>query len=69
MSESTFSVAGMTCSKCVDAVTSEVSNIAGVSKVEVDLESGAVTVTSDRPLPAEEVAAAVADAGYELVTS
>ncbi|SEP53345.1 heavy-metal-associated domain-containing protein [Amycolatopsis saalfeldensis] len=68
MSESVYTVAGMTCGKCVDAVTTEVGRVAGVRRVEVDLGSGEVRVTSDRPLTADEVSAAVDEAGYELVT-
>jgi copper ion binding protein len=63
-----FRVAGMTCGHCVSAVQQEVGAIAGVADVSVDLASGEVTVTSDRPLDADEVAAAVDEAGYELAS-
>ena len=63
---STYTVTGMTCSHCVQAVTSEISGLSGVSAVEVDLPSGAVTVTSAAPLTAGDVRAAVDEAGYEL---
>jgi copper ion binding protein len=63
---STYTVTGMTCSHCVQAVTSEISELPGVSAVEVDLASGAVTVTSAAPLTDGEVRAAVDEAGYEL---
>ena len=63
---STYTVTGMTCSHCVQAVTSEVSALPGVSAVEVDLASGAVTVTSAAPLADAQVRAAVDEAGYEL---
>ncbi len=66
MSTTTYTVAGMTCSHCVNAVTQEVSAIPGVRTVDVDLASGAVTVTSDAPLEQAAVAAAVEEAGYEL---
>ena len=63
---STYQVKGMTCGHCVNAVTTELSNLDGVSKVDVDLESGNVIVTSDEPLEADTVRAAVDEAGYEL---
>lgn len=63
---STFTVKGMTCSHCVQSVTQELSALAGVTDVSVDLASGAVTVASDAPLPGEAVRAAVDEAGYEL---
>ena len=64
----TYTVQGMTCGHCVASVTEEVSGIAGVSDVAVDLESGAVTVTSESPLDIATVKAAVEEAGYELVS-
>lgn len=63
---STWQVTGMTCEHCVRAVTEEVGAVDGVSSVEVSLEAGTVTVTSDRPLDRGAVVAAVEEAGYEL---
>jgi len=63
-----FQVVGMTCGHCVSAVQQEVGAIAGVTDVTVDLPTGAVTVTSDRPLTTDEVAAAIDEAGYELAS-
>ena len=63
---STYTVTGMTCSHCVQAVTGELSALQGVADVQVDLASGAVTVTSDEPLADEDVRAAVDEADYEL---
>jgi copper ion binding protein len=63
---STYTVTGMTCSHCVQAVTGEISALAGVADVRVDLASGAVTVTSDAPLTDDDVRAAIDEAGYEL---
>jgi copper chaperone len=67
MSEtSTYTVTGMSCSHCVQAVTSEVSDLPGVTGVDVDLESGLVRVVSDAPIDDGAVRAAVAEAGYEV---
>ena len=66
MTTSTYTVEGMTCGHCVASVTEEVKKIAGVSDVQVDLESGAVTVTSNADLDAASVKTAVEEAGYEL---
>jgi copper chaperone len=68
MSLSTYTVKGMHCDHCVRSVTEEVGQIAGVQKVDVDLASGRVIVTSEQPLPEDQVRAAVAEAGYELVS-
>lgn len=61
-----YVVTGMTCGHCVASVTEEVQEIAGVSDVKVDLATGALSVTSDRPLADEAVRAAVEEAGYQL---
>lgn len=63
---STYTVTGMTCRHCVASVTEEVQEIPGVENVQVDLASGAVTVTSAGSLDDAAVAAAVEEAGYSL---
>ncbi|RZS43485.1 copper ion binding protein [Herbihabitans rhizosphaerae] len=64
----TYTVTGMTCGHCVSAVTEEVGKIGGVSTVDVDLPTGAVTVTSSAPLADDAVRAAVDEAGYTLAS-
>ena len=61
-----FTVNGMTCSHCVASVTEEVSEVAGVTDVDVDLASGRLSVTSSEPVDTGAVRAAVAEAGYEV---
>jgi copper chaperone len=60
-----YSVKGMTCEHCVLSVTEEVSELPGVRKVDVDLDSGRLVVRGD--VTDEAVRAAVSDAGYEVV--
>lgn len=62
----TYYVKGMICEHCVQAVTGELDQLPEVQSVEIDLESGAVTVTSDGPLAESVVREAVDEAGYEL---
>ncbi len=64
MSVESFTVVGMSCGHCVAAVTSEVSKLGGVTKVDVDLASGAVTVESELPVDPEAFAAAIDEAGF-----
>ena len=64
----TYAVSGMTCAHCVNAVTEEVSALPGVTDVRVDLDSGALDVTSEAPVDEDAVRAAVDEAGYALVT-
>ena len=62
----TYTVTGMTCSHCVNAVSTEVGRLPGVTGVQVDLATGSVTVTSEQTLDDDAVRAAVDEAGYEL---
>lgn len=66
MSTITYLVDGMTCAHCVASVSAEVAKIAGVSDVDIDLETGEVMVTSLADPDEAAVRAAVEEAGYEL---
>ncbi|MEO3804260.1 heavy-metal-associated domain-containing protein [Nonomuraea sp. B1E8] len=66
MTTSTYTVIGMACGHCADAVTEELERVPGVTAVRVDVEADRVTVTSDRELDLAHVRAAVEEAGYEL---
>jgi copper chaperone len=70
MTSVTYHVTGLTCEHCVRAVTSELKSLDGVNDVAVDLVPGgrsAVTVTSEAPVPAGALAAALDEAGeYRL---
>ncbi|MFV0259997.1 MAG: heavy-metal-associated domain-containing protein [Acidimicrobiales bacterium] len=68
-STSTYTVVGMTCGHCVSSVTEEVTEVPGVTDVDVDLESGRLTVTSNDPVDAALIEAAVTEAGYEIARS
>jgi copper ion binding protein len=69
MATTTYQVQGMTCGHCVSAVSSEISQIPGVSDVSVDLSTGQVTVKADQPVEDAMVRAAVEEAGYEVVSA
>jgi copper ion binding protein len=62
-----YTVRGMTCGHCAASVTEEVTKIPGVTDVQVDVAAGRVTVQADQPVAADAVAAAVDEAGYEVV--
>ena len=61
----TFNVTGMTCGHCKSSVVTEVLQVPGVRAVDVDLDSGVLTVRGD----ADEAAIrqAVDEAGYAVV--
>jgi copper chaperone len=62
-----YAVAGMSCQHCVLSVTEEVVAVDGVSGVSVDLKAQAVKVSGDG-FTDEAIKAAVAEAGYEVVS-
>ena len=61
----TYTVPGMSCGHCRVAVTEEVTEVAGVERVDVDLETKQVVV-SGTELDDEQLRAAIDDAGYEV---
>ena len=70
MATTTYKVTGMTCEHCVNAVTSELRSLDGVSAVTVDLVPDGVsqvTVTSGSPLPDTAVTEALEKAGGYLL--
>ena len=60
----TYTVPGMHCGHCEAAVTEEVSGVAGVESVSVDLDSKRVDVTGAQ-LDDAAIRAAIEEAGYE----
>lgn len=64
MEQRTYIVEGMTCDHCVNAVRTEVDGVAGISNVEVDLDTKLLQVTGD-DIDDAAVFAAVEEAGYE----
>lgn len=72
MTTTTYKVTGMSCEHCVNAVTSELGSLGGVSAVTVDLVPNGVslvTVTSAEPLAGDAVSAALDEAGDYRVTA
>lgn len=63
--ERTYLVQGMTCDHCTRSVSEEVSEVAGVEAVDVDLQTGRLTVRG-QDVSDDDVRAAVEEAGYEV---
>lgn len=60
-------VKGMSCGHCAAAVTRALEVLPGVSQVQVELATGKVTFNCPQPLPREELARVIKEAGYELM--
>ena len=65
MNTITYTVPGVSCEHCRSAITTEVSQVAGVETVDVDLDRKLVTVTGE-PLDAAAIVAAIDEAGYDV---
>jgi copper chaperone len=67
METTTLKISGMTCGGCVNSVTKVLSNVPGVSAVDVSLEKAAAVVRYD-PVRAgmSDFKRAIEDAGFEL---
>jgi copper chaperone len=61
----TYSVPGISCDHCRVAITHEVSQVAGVGAVEVDLVAKRVVVRGEQ-LDDGALRAAIDEAGYEI---
>ena len=61
-----YTVEGMTCGHCRKSVIEEVLQVDGVKGVDVDLDSGKVTVAGET-FQDDAVANAIDEAGYTLV--
>ena len=60
-----YSVPGMTCEHCRAAIVNEVTGVAGVESVDVDLDGKVVSVRGSGVSDAD-VRAAIDEAGYDI---
>lgn len=68
MEKEKFVIKGMTCDHCAMHVTSVLEGLAGVKSAKVSLKKNEALVKFDAATtPVEDLAAAVKEAGYELV--
>jgi len=64
----TIKVKGMSCQHCVASVTKALSEIDGVSDVNVNLEAGEATFSEDSPMSEDTIKDAIARIGFEVVS-
>ena len=60
-----YAVPGVSCGHCRTAITTEVEKLTGVTSVDVDLDTGRVSVAGE-DLDDGAVRAAIDDAGYDI---
>lgn len=68
MPKKEIQVSGMTCNHCKAAVEKALKTLDGVNEVDVQIETGKVTVDYDEGAAAEkELLEAIKNAGYEVL--
>lgn len=60
-------VKGMTCDHCVKTVRQKLQSLEGVSNVQINLATGAISFDDAGGHDVEEVRDAIEDAGYEMI--
>ena len=63
----TIKVKGMSCQHCVASVTKALSEIEGITDVQVSLEKGEATYTESSPVSEDKIKDAITKIGFEVV--
>lgn len=63
----TIRVKGMSCQHCVASVTKALSDITGISDIQVSLDKGTATFNENTPVAFETIKKAIAAIGFEVV--
>lgn len=64
-----YQVTGMSCGHCETAIRAEVSEIPGVTSIDVSAATGRLAITTEQPVQDAAVLAAVDEAGYQATRS
>ena len=62
-------IEGMTCGHCEMSVTKELAKLAGAKDIAVNAQNGTAHVSVDDSVTATDVAAAIDEAGYKLISN
>ena len=63
----TIKVKGMSCQHCVASVTKALSEIEGITDVQVSLEKGEATFNENNPVAKDKIKDAISGIGFEVV--
>jgi copper chaperone len=66
MVERVYSVPGVNCEHCVNAINKELSQIEGIQKIDVDLQTKKVKVQASESVPDERIRAGIDEAGFDI---
>ncbi|MEY4422999.1 MAG: hypothetical protein RLZZ258_102 [Actinomycetota bacterium] len=62
-------IEGMTCGHCEMSVTKELSKLEGASEIKVSASAGTANLSVADSVTTEQLAAAVDEAGYKLISN
>jgi copper ion binding protein len=65
----TYNVPDVSCDHCVAAINRELSQIDGVSKIDVDLEAKRVKIEADESVSDERIIEGIYEAGFDVAAS
>lgn len=60
-------IEGMSCDHCIKHVTNALSDLAGVTNVDVNLKENFATINTNAEVKDEDIKFALDDAGYDVV--
>ena len=63
----TIKIKGMSCQHCVASVTKALSEIEGISDVQVSLDQGEATFNEQNPIDGQVIKDAITKIGFEVV--
>jgi copper chaperone len=63
----TIKVKGMSCQHCVASVTKALSDIDGITDVQVNLEKGEATYNEQNPIAEQTIKDAISNIGFEVI--
>ena len=61
-------VKGMSCQHCVASATKALSEIEGITDVQVDLDKGEATFSEQSPIAEQAIKDAIANIGFEVIS-
>lgn len=66
MTTHTYHVPDISCQHCVNSITTELSKVAGVHHIDVDLANKVVTVKADESVTDTQIRTGIEEAGYDI---
>lgn len=63
-----YHVPDISCQHCVNSITHELSKVAGVHHIDINLAEKVVTIETDEAVTDTQIRAGIEEAGYDITT-